>query len=46
MVHVAMTSLADEPKKVLCVGGGDGGVARELARYACLQEIHQAEIDG
>jgi spermidine synthase len=30
----------------LVVGGGDGGVLRELARYPQLEEIHIAEIDG
>ena len=34
-----------EPKKVLVVGGGDGGVLREVARHACIQQIHLAEID-
>ncbi len=34
-----------EPKKVLVVGGGDGGVLREVARHACIQDIHLAEID-
>jgi predicted membrane-bound spermidine synthase len=31
---------------VLVVGGGDGGVLRELARIPSLEEIHIAEIDG
>lgn len=30
---------------MLIVGGGDGGVARELARYTSLEKIEQAEID-
>jgi len=34
------------PKKALVVGGGDGGVLRELSRYPSLEEIHIAEIDG
>ena len=34
------------PKKVLVVGGGDGGVLREVARHQSVQEIHIAEIDG
>ena len=33
-------------KKVLVVGGGDGGVLREVARHQSVQEIHIAEIDG
>lgn len=32
--------------KVLVVGGGDGGVLRELSRHDSLKEIHMAEIDG
>lgn len=28
------------------IGGGDGGVLRELARYPTLEVIHIAEIDG
>jgi len=31
---------------VLIVGGGDGGVAREVARHASVEVIDQAEIDG
>lgn len=34
-----------EPKKVLVVGGGDGGVLREVARHPYVQEITLAEID-
>lgn len=34
------------PAKVLVVGGGDGGVLRELSRHSSLEEIHMAEIDG
>ncbi|XP_055626818.1 spermidine synthase [Toxorhynchites rutilus septentrionalis] len=33
------------PKKVLIVGGGDGGVAREVAKHPLVEEIHQVEID-
>jgi spermidine synthase len=38
--------LQTPPTKALVVGGGDGGVLRELSRYPSLQEIHIAEIDG
>lgn len=34
------------PKKVLIVGGGDGGVARELAKHPLVQEVIQCEIDA
>ena len=27
------------------VGGGDGGVVREVAKHSCVQEIHLCEID-
>lgn len=33
------------PKKVLIVGGGDGGVLREVVKHAGVQEIHMCEID-
>jgi spermidine synthase len=33
------------PKKVLCIGGGDGGVLREIAKHACVEEIVICEID-
>lgn len=33
-------------KRVLIVGGGDGGVAREVARHASIEIIDQAEIDA
>lgn len=35
-----------EPRRVLIVGGGDGGVAREVSRHASIEQIDQAEIDG
>ncbi|XP_063850440.1 spermidine synthase-like [Scylla paramamosain] len=33
------------PRKVLVVGGGDGGVVRELARHPAVEEVVQCEID-
>ncbi|KAK8815222.1 hypothetical protein WA158_003434 [Blastocystis sp. Blastoise] len=33
------------PKEVLIVGGGDGGVLREIARHDCIEHIVQCEID-
>ena len=35
-----------EPKRVLIVGGGDGGVLREVARHACVETIDMCEIDA
>lgn len=34
------------PKKVLVIGGGDGGVLREIAKHPGVEEIVICEIDG
>lgn len=34
------------PEKVLIVGGGDGGVAREVVKHPSVREVYQVEIDG
>lgn len=34
------------PKRVLIVGGGDGGVAREVAKHPDVEMIDQVEIDA
>lgn len=46
ITHLPACSLAKPPTKALVVGGGDGGVLRELSRHTSLEEIHIAEIDG
>jgi len=33
------------PKKVVVIGGGDGGVLREIAKHDCVEEIILCEID-
>jgi spermidine synthase len=33
------------PRKVLIVGGGDGGVLREVAKHKDIEVIHMCEID-
>lgn len=33
------------PKKVLIIGGGDGGVLREVAKHPGVETIHMCEID-
>jgi spermidine synthase len=43
--HVAMQSHPN-PKRVLIIGGGDGGVAREMLRYPGVEEVVMVEIDG
>ena len=32
-------------KKVLVIGGGDGGTVRELTRYETIEKIDMVEID-
>lgn len=44
MVHVPM-SLIKEPRNVLIIGGGDGGCAREVSMYECVQKIDLVDID-
>ena len=44
MVHVPM-AVHPNVKKVLVIGGGDGGTIRELGRYATIEEIDLVEID-
>ncbi len=34
------------PKKVLIIGGGDGGTAREVLRHSELEKVEMVEIDG
>lgn len=46
IAHLPLCGLEQPAKKVLVVGGGDGGVLRELSRYPDLVEIHMAEIDA
>ena len=33
------------PERVLIIGGGDGGVARECAKHKLVKTIVQCEID-
>jgi spermidine synthase len=44
LVHIPLLSLHD-PKRALVVGGGDGGVLRELCRWQSLEQIEMVEID-
>jgi spermidine synthase len=45
ITHIPMCAHPD-PKKVLVVGGGDGGVLREICKHKTVEEIHICEIDG
>lgn len=44
MVHVPM-AVNPKVKKVLVIGGGDGGAVRELCRYPEIEAIDLVEID-
>lgn len=44
IVHVPMATNPDI-KKVLVIGGGDGGTVRELTRYKSIEKIDMVEID-
>jgi len=45
IVHVAMNTHPN-PKRVLVIGGGDGGTLREVLKHASVEEGHLCEIDG
>jgi len=45
IAHVPINSHPN-PKKVLVIGGGDGGVVRELVKHPEIEEIYEAEIDS
>lgn len=44
MSHIAMCS-HPAPRRVLVVGGGDGGIVRELVRYEILEKATLVDID-
>lgn len=45
ITHVPMAVLKN-PRRVLVIGGGDGGAVRELTRYPEIESIHVVEIDS
>jgi spermidine synthase len=45
IVHPAMATAAN-PKRVLIIGGGDGGTAREVLRHTGVEHVDMVEIDG
>jgi spermidine synthase len=45
LVHIPLCSVPS-PRRALVVGGGDGGVLRELCRHASLEHIDMVEIDA
>lgn len=44
IAHLALFSHPN-PKRVLVVGGGDGGVLREVIKHECVQEAVLVDID-
>ncbi len=44
MAHVPLMAL-DKPKRVLVVGGGDGGVMREVLKHPSVEKAMLCEID-
>jgi spermidine synthase len=44
ITHVPM-AVHPDPRRVLVVGGGDGGTVRELCRYERVEHIDMVEID-
>jgi spermidine synthase len=44
LVHVVLHAHPD-PKKVIVIGGGDGGVVREVLKHKSIEKIYFIEID-
>ncbi len=45
MVHVPILARNKDTESVLIIGGGDGGVLREVQRYKSIRRIVQVELD-
>ena len=45
IVHVPMM-VHPNPKRVLIIGGGDGGSAREVLKHPGLEKFVMVDIDG
>src|SRR3954454_2090837 len=45
LVQIPLLNL-EQPKSALVVGGGDGGVIRELCRHRGIEHVARAEIDS
>lgn len=46
MISFLPLCIHPNPERVLIVGGGDGGVAREVVKHPAVKSVHQVEIDG
>lgn len=45
MAHLPLFS-HEKPVSVLIIGGGDGGVLREVVKHKCMEKVTMCEIDG
>lgn len=45
ITHLPLCGKVGELKKVCIIGGGDGGVVREILRHPSIEEVHLCEID-
>ena len=45
MISHPALSLHHNPRRVLIIGGGDGGTAREVVRHSCVESVTVCEID-
>lgn len=45
IMHAKCDNAFPRGSQVLIVGGGDGGVLREIARHPGVETIHMCEID-
>lgn len=45
IAHVPLM-MHPHPERVLIIGGGDGGVAREVCRHECVKQVDLCDIDG
>ncbi|MBD3316004.1 MAG: polyamine aminopropyltransferase [Chitinivibrionales bacterium] len=45
MVHPALCC-HPKPRRVLVIGGGDGGILREVLKYPTVERVDFAELDG
>ena len=46
MVHSAMIFLQEVAKNILCIGGGPGGIVREVLKYDFVKTVDQIDIDN
>lgn len=45
IAHLPLCALRRAPRRVCVIGGGDGGVVREICRHASVESVDHCEID-